>query len=111
MQLQDLLAEKNPKDGDWVEIELTGFKQTSMGKMKLFKLTVNNGSRKRQSVPDVPPPPEDGDVPPDDDESSSGRHEGGRRAAPSPTRRERRPRKERRCECCGHRWSMPRTNP
>ena len=62
------LAEKNPKDGEWVDIELTGFKQTAMGEMKCFRLDVTRGSRKRQSVPDVPPP-DDGDVPPEDEDA------------------------------------------
>jgi hypothetical protein len=75
VDLKRQLAEKNPAEGDWLEIELVGFKQTAMGEMKLFRVDVTSGSGKRQSVPDAPPPsdggappPSDGDVPPDEEE-------------------------------------------
>jgi hypothetical protein len=40
VHLQQLLAEQEPQDSDWIEIELVGFQQTAMGKMKRFTLTV-----------------------------------------------------------------------
>jgi hypothetical protein len=39
-KLKELLAVKDPQDGDWLEIELTGFEQASKGKMKIFRLDV-----------------------------------------------------------------------
>jgi hypothetical protein len=38
--LKQQLEAKDPQDGDWLEIELTGFEQVSKGKMKRFRLDV-----------------------------------------------------------------------
>jgi hypothetical protein len=38
--LKQQLAQKDPQDGDWLEIELIGFEQVAKGKMKRFRLDV-----------------------------------------------------------------------
>jgi hypothetical protein len=38
--LKKKLAEKDPQDGDWIEIELVDFEQAAKGKMKIFRLDV-----------------------------------------------------------------------
>jgi len=57
-QLKELLSSREPSDGDHIEIKLTGFEPTAMGKMKLFDLKVSNGTtvgNSRQATTDEAP--------------------------------------------------------